>query len=133
MELGSWRIQVSPKNASEEDLFLNVMQVTDWRNGRTFPVERIDAGPMVGCRIDGPKCDWVVMFRRDSHRTNMPVSLELPGQQPCRILLTDLEQGNWQAIRSGGDPVSLQVSNETGAAWLQGKGGNWHVAKITDN
>ena len=133
MELGSWRIQVSPKKASKEDLFLNVMQVTDWRSGRTFPVERIEAGPMVGCRIGGPKCDWIVLFRRDSHCGNTPVSVDVPGRQPCRILLTDLDSGPWQAIRSGEETVSLQVSNETAAAWFQGNGGKWRIAKVSGN
>ncbi len=130
MELGSWRIQVSPEGASAENLFLNVMQVTDWRSGRAFPVERVNVGPMVGCRIHGPECDWVVLFRRDGHRADRAVSLHLPGQRPCRILITDLDQGMWRAKRAGGEAVTLRVSGESAAAWLQAKAGEWHISKI---
>jgi heparin/heparan-sulfate lyase len=133
MELGSWRIQVSPKEASAEDLLLNVMQVTDRRNGRTFPVQRVDAGPMVGCRIDGPECDWVVLFRRDGGRGEDALSLTLPGEQPCRILVTDLAPGTWRANRVGGETVSLSVPNETAAGWFQAKAGQWRIAKSTSD
>ncbi len=129
MELGSWRIQMSPKQASAEDLLLNVMQVTDRQSGRTFPVERVDAGPMVGCRIDGPECDWVVLFRRDGSRGDGPVSLHLPGDQPCRILITDLEPGTWHATLDGGKAVSLRVSEEAAAAWLTGRNGDWTISQ----
>jgi len=130
MELGSWRIQVSPKEASAENLLLNVMQVTDRHSGRTFPVERVDAGPMVGCRLDGPECDWIVLFRREGRRAAGCVSLRLPGEGPCRILITDLEQGTWQASRAGGEAVTLRVSIETGAAWLQGQAGDCRISRI---
>lgn len=130
MELGSWRVQVSPKEASAENLFLNVMQMMDQRNGRTFPVGHVDAGSMAGCRIDGPECDWIVLFRRDGRRAGEPVSLKLPGEQNCRILITDLEQGAWQAKRAGARGVTLRVSNETAAAWLTGKAGDWHISRI---
>lgn len=130
MELGSWRVQVSPKEASAENLLLNVMQVTDRNGGRTFPVELVDAGPMVGCRIDGPECDWVVLFRRDGRRADEPISLRLPGEEPCRILITDLKQGTWRATRTGGEAVTLRVSNEAAAAWLPHRAGDWHISKI---
>jgi hypothetical protein len=106
------------------------MQVTDRHSGQTFPVERVDAGPMVGCRIDGPACDWIVLFRRDGRRAGEPVSLELPGEQDCRILITDLEQGTWQAKRAGARGVTLRVSSETAAAWLTGKAGDWAISRI---
>jgi hypothetical protein len=130
MELGNWRVQVSPKEASAENLLLNVMQVTDQRSSQTFPVQRVDSDSMVGCRIDGPECDWIVLFRRDGRRAREPVSLKLSGEQNCRILITDLEQGTWQAKRAGGGGVTLRVSNETAAAWLTGKAGDWHISRI---
>ena len=94
-----------------------------------LPVERVDSGSMVGCRIDGPECDWIVLFRRDGRRSAGPISLEFPGEQTCRILITDLEPGTWEAKRAGGEGVSLRVSNETAAAWLAGAAGNWHISR----
>ena len=129
MELGGWRIQVSPKEASAENLFLNVLQVTDGNSGRTFPLQRVDAGAMVGCLIDGPECNWVVLFRRNGRRGDGPLSLHLPGEQPCRMLITDLEQGTWRAHRTGGEDVTLRVSNETAAIWLLDRAGEWHISK----
>jgi heparin/heparan-sulfate lyase len=133
MELGSWRVQISPKKASTENLLLNVMQVADGRSSRTFPVEHVNAGPWVGCRIDGPKSDWVVLFQHDGRCANGPVSFHLPGEQPCRILVTDLEPGAWQAKHSSGEVVSLRVSRDSAAAWLQGQAGAWTLSKLTGN
>jgi len=132
MELGSWRIQVSPKRPAAENVMLNVIQVTDWPGGRKLPVERVDAGLMVGCRIHGPDCDWGVLFRRDGRRGEEPVSPQLSGDELCRILITDLDPGTWQAIRAAAAPVTLQVEDQTGAAWLQGRAGAWRLSKVAE-
>ncbi len=129
MEPGRWRVEVSPKQPAAEDLLLNVMQTTDRKKGRTFPVERIDAGPMVGCRIDGPRCDWIVLFQRDGQCSGEPIALHLPGQQQCRILITDLKPGTWKATRSGGESINVQVTRESSAAWLQGRAGDWRIER----
>jgi hypothetical protein len=71
-----------------------------------------------------------VLFRRDGRRAGEPVSLELPGEQECRILITDLEQGTWQAKRAGARDVALQVSSQTAAAWWTGRAGRWHISRI---
>jgi heparin/heparan-sulfate lyase len=133
MELGSWRIQVSERERATESLFLNVMQVTDWQDGQTFPVERLDAGPLVGCRIDGPECDWIVLFQRDGRLDDRPVSLHLAGDQPCRILISDLKPGTWKANRTGDESVTMRVSEQTAAAWWQGRAGDWQLAMIADD
>jgi heparin/heparan-sulfate lyase len=132
MELGNWRIQISPAQASADDLFLNVMQVTHRSKGRTFPVERVDAGDIVGCRIDAPEYDWVVLFRRQGDRSDHPVSLDLASDRPCRILLTDLQAGVWEARREREPPIPLQVSGESGAAWWQAKAGAWQISRMSD-
>ena len=129
MELGNWRVQLSPKKAAAEDLFLNVMQVTDADNNRPLPVEHIDAGPWVGCHLDGSKYGWLVLFRRDGKRSSGPVSLQVPGRQQCRILVTDLEPAAYEAKRAGREPIRLQVSQD-GAAWWQGRPGQWTISKI---
>ena len=42
-EMGGWRIQVSPKQPSATNLFLNVMQAMDRSVARPLPVEKISS------------------------------------------------------------------------------------------
>jgi heparin/heparan-sulfate lyase len=132
MELGSWRIQVSPRQPAAENVFLNVMQPTDQRGGRAFPVERLETGAMVGCRIEGPDGDWIVLFRRDGGRSNEPVSLRLSGERPARVLITDLAPGAWRAACEGDETVALQVPAESSAAWWRAKRGNWRLFQAAE-
>lgn len=129
MELGAWRVEVSPRKASKEDLFLNVMQVTDRMDGQALAVERVDAGPFVGCRLKGTDSDWVVLFRRDCQRTGGPISLQLGGERPLRMLVTGLESGDWHAENSGGPTLRIPVSRDAGAAWWEGPPGQWRLSK----
>ena len=101
MELGQWRLELSPKAAAAEDLFLTVMQVGDRSAGRRWPVKRIQAGDRVGCLIEG-EAGLVVGALRDLRPSDSHVEFTLPGQAACRFLVTGLAQGNWQARRKGG-------------------------------
>jgi len=130
IETAAWRIEISPKKPAEEDLFLNVMQVTDRLSGTTLPVVRLDTGDRVGGRIDGPGGGWVVLFRRDGRRTAQPVSFTFDGKGPYRILLTDLVAGRWRVQRAGGgEAKTLQVAEEQGAAWFEGQPGAWTLTR----
>jgi heparin/heparan-sulfate lyase len=126
MEPGAWRIELSPKTAAAEDLFLNVMQVTDRQSLSRLPVRHIEAEGRVGCVIEGPQTTWVVLLRKDSRRSGEPVKFAAPGDRPCRMLATDLSPGRWQARREGSDEIrSLTVADDSGAAWFEGPAGVW--------
>jgi len=130
MEPGAWRVEVSPKTPAAEDLFLNVMQVTDRNTGAHWPVRPLDVGERTGCVIEGPQTTWAVLFRRDSTRSDKQVQFTVPGQKPCRVLVADLTPGRWHAQREGGaDVFDLEVSENSGAIWLEGKGGDWTLRR----
>lgn len=125
-EPGAWRLEVSPKAASAEDLFLNVMQVTDRQTGARYPVRRLDGDGIVGSVIEGAETKWVVLFRRDGTPARGPVRFTVPGQGPCRILVTDLAPGAWQARRAGTRASQpLTAADAQGAVWLEGQAGTW--------
>ncbi len=68
-ERDGWRVEVSPKTASAEDLFLTVMQL-----GERLPVKLIEAGDRVGCQIGNRS----VLFYRDGRRSDQPVNFTTP-------------------------------------------------------
>jgi heparin/heparan-sulfate lyase len=130
IETAAWRIEVSPKAAKAEDLFLNVMQVTDRRAPSRRPVRRLDAGDRVGCLIEGPESSWVVLLRRDNQRSTAPVKFTVPGDRPSRILVTDLSPGPWRARREGSaETHALTVGEDSGTAWFEGPPGDWTLSR----
>ena len=130
IEAGVWRIELSPKASAAEDLFLNVMQVTDRQAPSRWPVQRLDAGDRVGCIIQGSEASWVVLMRQDSQRSAAPVKFTVPTDRPSRMLVTDLSAGRWQAQREGSaEPRDLMVSEESGVAWFAGPAGDWTLSR----
>lgn len=126
MEPGAWRLEVSPKQPAIEDLFLNVMQVTDRESGARWPVSKVDAQGRTGCLIAGPATSWLVLMRRDASRSNQEVQFRVPEPNPCRVLVTDLTPGHWRAERAeAARALDIEVTAEAGAAWLQAEPGGW--------
>jgi heparin/heparan-sulfate lyase len=130
IEPGAWRIEVSPKAAAAENLFLNVMQVTDLRSPSRWPVHRLNAGDYVGCIIQGPETSWVILMRKDGRRSGEPLTFVVPDDHPSRVLVTDLVQGQWHARRQGSaETRDLAVSRDCGSAWFQGPAGTWTLSR----
>ncbi|EFK95931.1 heparinase II protein, partial [sediment metagenome] len=101
VETGDWRIELSPRRAAAEDLFLTVMQTTDRTAPARLPVTRLDTADRTGCVIAGPATTWIVLLRRDGVRSAAPVTVALPAGPECRVLVTDLSPGRWTAQRAG--------------------------------
>ncbi|UCC99008.1 MAG: heparinase II/III family protein [Phycisphaerales bacterium] len=130
IETGAWRIELSPKSAGAEDLFLNVMQITDSQSSARWPVRRLDAGERVGCVIDGPEVVWVVLVRKDGQRSTELSRFTVPGQSPARMLVTDLWPGRWNARREGSAEILELFANEdSGVAWFEGHTGTWILSR----
>lgn len=135
LETGAWRIEVSPKQAAEEDLFFTVMQTTDRTAPQRLPVTRIEAGERVGCVIAGADATWVVLLRKDSERSSAAVTVNVPagnaGAVRGRVLVTDLAAGRWEARRAGaGEVVAVGVTAESGAGWFEGAVGEWTLRRV---
>jgi heparin/heparan-sulfate lyase len=130
METGAWRIELSPKAAAAEDLFLNVIQVTDRQSPSHWPVRGLDAGDRVGCVIEGPEAAWIVLMRKDGQRSSSPVKFTVPGDRPTGVLVSDLTAGRWHAQQDGSvEARELTVSEDSGAAWFEGDPGAWTLSR----
>jgi hypothetical protein len=126
-ETGAWRLELSPRKAAAEDLFLTVLQTTNWKSSGRFAVKQIGAGDRVGCVIAGPDASWVVWLRKSNERSGEPVRLVVEGNAArCRFLVTDLAPGRWQARRDGtGTAATFEVTAASGAGWFEGPAGTW--------
>ncbi len=104
-EAGAWRVEVSPKNKAETDVFLNVMQVMDAVGGPVpLATESIISNEMVGVKIE----DRAVLFSKTGVDITSTASFELPASnQDVRVLVTDLSTGYWTVTKAG-DPSSVE-------------------------
>lgn len=125
-EIGDWRIELSPKQASASDQFLNVMQVLG-EGGKALPVERLDAEEFVGVRV----ADRVTWFHRDGRRTDQPFTFTLGGSGMARVLVTDLNAGTWQILRDGRVvQPSAKVNADAGTLYFEGPPGKYQLKSI---
>lgn len=130
IEPGAWRIELSPKAARAEDLFLNVLQVTDSRSPARLPVKYIETADRVGCTIQAADATWLVLLRKDNTPSPSPVELTVPARN-ARILLTDLTLGRWQAHQKDtGQTCSITVNSDSAAAFLQLTAGLWTLSAV---
>jgi len=132
-EIGKWRVQITPRQPAVTDLLLNVLQVTDRSHPGHLPVRRIETESRVGCVLETDQCNWIVLLRRDGARSSQAVQVDGPAQGMCRVLVTDLQPGVWQA-RHADEPTirELKVTDAMGAAWLHGPAGKWTLTKASE-
>lgn len=129
-EPGAWRIELTPKAPAEEDVFFTVMQTTDRRSSSRWPVQRLEAGERIGCIISGPEARWVISLRKDNARSARSTDLTISNGTACRVLVTDLAPGRWQAKRAGNSDVrDFTATAESGAGWFEGAAGTWTISR----
>lgn len=125
-ERGEWRVEVTPKKASKEDCFLNVMQVMD-NTVKPLPVQRIDAEKVVGAVIS----DRAVFFCRDSRQLSDEFTFEIPKSagKKVKVLLTDLAEGKW-TVKCGKKKIdTIQVSSESGTLYFEAQPGEYTLER----
>jgi len=115
-----WRVELSSKAASETDVFLNVMQVTDANNNRLLSVEAIETTALTGTQI----ADRIVMFSKNGNLVNTTIDLTITGSGTFKTLLTDLENGNWTV--SGGIGTIVSANN---LIYFEATAGNYVITR----
>lgn len=120
----AWRVEVSPKNPSETDHFLNVMQVMNG-SGKPVAVGKIETDRLVGVKI----ADRIVLFSKNGEVENRSIHLEITGKGMHKLLITDLEKGLWE-ISCPGNPSNTvgTVSNDNNLIYFQALPGNYLIA-----
>ncbi len=125
-EVGAWRVELSPAKPSENDLFLNVMQVMARDTGKPFPVAKLESGDLIGVRV----ADSVVFFNRTGDRMSHAVSFTVSGSSPLKCLVTDLAEGTWQVWRDGRIiRPAVTVNGDEGTLYFQAPPGNYQLRR----
>ena len=126
-ESGSWRIEVSPKKPSTNDIFLNIMQVMD-NDGGPEPLTalKLSTDQLVGTKIAGR----VVLFSKTGEKLDDKVNFMLDGEGTLKVLVTDLKQGFWKVEKTGEKAkVQYQVGNDAGVLYFSGVAGKYTLTR----
>jgi len=100
-----WRVEISPSTAAATDTFLNVMQVMDAAYNSPLTVTAIDTTNYTGAQIG----DRIVLFSKTGNVLNSSISLTFSGVGTFKVLITDVENGNWSV--SGGVGTVVSANN----------------------
>lgn len=125
-----WRTEISPKQPSETDVFLNVIQVMG-ASGNTQPlvVEKIEAGTHTGAKFG----DRIVLFSKNSTTENQTIQVKIEGKGAFKVLLTDLARGDWKifSLDKKYNRTSI-VADENNLIYFEAPAGNYTIAKKPD-
>ncbi len=126
-EGGGYRIEVSPKEQSEQDYFLNVLQVAD-ADSQNEPLksEMIDSATHTGVKI----ADRVVMFGKNKDRVSSEVSFTVSGEGNFKYTVADLTEGTWQVKKDGADYKTIVSAKDGGVGSFEATSGNFTLTYL---
>jgi heparin/heparan-sulfate lyase len=125
-ERAAWRIEVTPRIPSEEDYFLNVMQVSDANSNEKLDVRKVEGDKVTGVQIS----DRIVMFSRASEKIEGRFTFKVRDEKSYKILLTDLSPGTWQVLRDNKVVSTVRTCVEAGTIYFEGGKGRYTVRMI---
>jgi len=119
-----WRLEVSPKDAANIDLFLNVMQVMDAdENSKSLVVEKMETEKFVGAKIS----DRIILFSKDGEISNQSISLKISGDITYKVLIADVKQGKWKV--EGLNDTVFEVKDGQNLLSFSAPKGNYKLIK----
>lgn len=127
-ERGAWRVEVTPREESVEDCFLNVMQVADGGTSDMNRVQRIDADRVTGAVV----ADRIVLFSRDGRPLDGEFTFTTPAaprKDTFRILVTDLEPGVWTVYKKNSAVAELESCEGAGTVYFDGTAGTYTLRR----
>ena len=125
VEMGAWRVELSPKEPSETDYFLNVIQVMDKEVEQPLQVKRIDDVDVVGVKL----ADKIVLFNREGSLVKGTIKFSINGEGSVDILVTDLAVGEWQ-IRKDNTVLIPEIQCQAGEhlIYFRGSMGDYELS-----
>lgn len=125
-----WRLEISPKNLTRDDLFLNAMYVTDSsRNLPDLPMYKEDFGMFLGVTV----MDRTVLFSktRKALANGFNISVRDNGYSTMSVLVTDVSAGKWN-ITGNGINIVYEVKEGENAIYAKLAPGSYSVSKAAE-
>lgn len=122
-EYNNYRLEISPKNDSELDYFLNVMQVGDADGADAYDVQLIETDKLAGCVVG----DRVVVFGKRRDRTSQATEFEFTGEGEFEVTVADMQAGTWSVYRNGEYIGDYGATADGGVVTFVGTGGSYRL------
>ena len=125
------RCEVSPKNASKEDIFLNAMYVTDADgNAPELPMIYEETDKFMGVTT----LDRQVMFSKtgDNIESEFSITVRDNGYDETLCFVTDLKAGNWK-VSGNGKTYVIAVDEENNALTFKAQKGDYTISPAGEN
>lgn len=128
-ERGAWRIEISPKKATAEDYYLNVMQIADNNQLQLHEAKRIDGDKIVGVQL----ADRITTFSKNTLPIENSFDFSVVGKESFKFVLTDLQAGKWNVLKDGKPYLQdLEVMSKDGILAFEGVAGNYSIINPTN-
>lgn len=129
LEAGKWRLEISTNAPANQTRFLNVMQVMDAVDGpKPLKADYSETNDYAGARIH----DRVVFFAKGFDLIDQEATITFDGDQnqKYKILVTDLEGGQWTAVKKGKKAKEkYQAEQEGNTIYFEGTPGTYTLRK----
>lgn len=124
-EGGGYRLEISPKENSNEDYFLNVLQVGD-NEPDTPPLEvtKLETEKLVGAKL----ADRVALFGKSRDRTAERLQFHFDGDGNYKITVADLQSGTWVVERDGEPLTDAFATKKGGIVSFEGEAGTYALS-----
>ncbi len=130
-EQGNWRLELSPKRSSKDDIFLNSMYVTDReKNLPDLPMTKFYEGSFVGVTV----MDRIVLFSKTRDLVNQNFTLTVPSSEYAKmcVLVTDVSVGKWQ-VTGAGESFVYEVKDGENTIYARLGQGQYTFTKVDDS
>lgn len=121
-ESGAWRVEISPSQSIEYDIFLNAMSVMDKKTQNIPEIAKIEQDNIIGARV----LNYAVMFSKDG---NLLDSAKIDINSNFKVLICDLESGVWVVKHNDLDVGEFKVSDDGKCLYFEGEKGVYRLVK----
>ena len=122
-ETGSWRVEVSPSVANGEDVFLNVIRISDAKADRNVKVKKADCGTHVAAVFG----DRMVLFAKDAGMSDKVSRFRVNGER--KLLVCDMAPGDYGIYRNGRRVSAAVVQDGGNAIEFSARKGEYEIKK----
>ena len=122
---GNWRMEISPSVKAAEDLFLNVMYVTDADgNAQDIPVQLVEEDLYVGASF----MDRLVTFSKSNNNISTAFDLSVENDtEDVSCLITDVAEGVWVVSGENGNTVRVRSKENENCLYFNVAPGKYKV------
>ncbi|MGB9597708.1 MAG: heparinase II/III domain-containing protein, partial [Candidatus Poribacteria bacterium] len=121
-EGGAWRVEVSPLQDNEYDIFLHVMSVMDIKTKDIPEVVKIEQDNLIGAKV----LNYAVLFSKDGNPVD---SAKININGGFKILICDLKSGVWSISHNDLNIGEFKVSDDGKCIYFEGKEGVYKLVK----